>query len=387
MVVVFSTCIGDAKRSDDVVILNDNGLQYAGSATCANCHQDIYKTHLNTAHFKTSGPANDSTIKGSFEPGKNIYEYNPKMTVVMEKRDGKFVQAGMFQGHEEMVQPFDMVIGSGVKGQTYLFWFKNILYQLPVSYYTPSNSWTNSPGYPNDRVLFDRSIVGRCLECHGTFFKKLSEDKFPVEYDKSKVIYGIDCERCHGPSKKHVDFQTENPLVKTAQYVINPAKLSRQQQLDACALCHSGLRKSLKPSFSFITGDTLDQYSEINYDTSLTTQLDVHSNQYGLLTASKCFRVSKVMTCSTCHNAHTNERGNREIFSMRCQSCHSVENHNFCKLKTDANILKKNCVDCHMPEAPSKVLTLRVEENKAVVPSMVRTHLIAVYDSLRVLKN
>jgi nitrate/TMAO reductase-like tetraheme cytochrome c subunit len=72
---------------------------------------------------------------------------------------------------------------------------------------------------------------------------------------------------------------------------------------------------------------------------------------------------------------------------MRCQSCHSVDKHTFCTLKADANILKKNCIDCHMPEAPSKVLTLRVEENKAVVPSMVRTHLIAVYDSLRVLKN
>ena len=33
-------------------------------------------------------------------------------------------------------------------------------------------------------------------------------------------------------------------------------------------------------------------------------QLDVHSNQYGLLAASKCFQASDALTCTTCHAPH-----------------------------------------------------------------------------------
>lgn len=383
-IIVFSTCVGDGAKDQVITITHENGQQYAGSPTCAKCHQEIYKTHLATAHYRTSAPASDETIKGSFDPGKNIFDYNPQMRVVMEKRDDKYFQAAYLQGNADMAQPFDMVIGSGTKGQSYLFWYNNMLFQLPVSYYTPADSWTNSPGYPDNHVLFNRPITGRCLECHGTYFKKISsQDTFPVEYDRNQIVYGIDCERCHGPAKMHVDFQQANPNVKTAKYIINPASLSRKQQLDACALCHSGLRKSIKPSFSFITGDNLENYSEPDYDSSKTAELDVHGNQYGLLTASKCFKMSKDMNCSTCHDTHVKERGNHALFSSRCQNCHSMEKNNFCTVKGDISYIKNNCIKCHMPETPSKILTLRIMEDKDVVPNMVRTHLIGIYKDVK----
>ena len=139
------------------------------------------------------------------------------------------------------------------------------------------------------------------------------------------------------------------PDEKKAKFIINPALLSRQQKLDNCALCHSGLRENSKPSFSFVTGDKLDDYSTPDYKADTIAQLDVHGNQYGLLTASKCFKMS-TMDCSSCHNVHVNEANNPELFSQRCMNCHNNANHNFCTQPAmQGLVLNNNCIDCHMP--------------------------------------
>src|SRR5438045_8937759 len=125
-------------------------------------------------------------------------------------------------------------------GQSYLYGKDDHLYQLPITYFTAANAWSNSPGFP-DKVRFDRMITSRCLECHTTFIKKISSPEEENEkFDSQKIMYGVDCEKCHGPAAKHVEFQTQNPKINTAKYIINPAKLSRQQNLDLCALCHGG---------------------------------------------------------------------------------------------------------------------------------------------------
>ncbi|HYK56015.1 MAG TPA: hypothetical protein VEV15_06015, partial [Flavisolibacter sp.] len=110
--------------------------QFAGSATCAGCHKDVYESHLRTAHYNTSHPALEKYIKGSFLKGKNIYQYNPALAVAMEKRDSGLYQVVYYQGEEKMVLPFDMVIGSGAKGQSFAYWKDNWLFQMPITYFT-----------------------------------------------------------------------------------------------------------------------------------------------------------------------------------------------------------------------------------------------------------
>ncbi len=83
--------------------------------------------------------------------------------VVMEKRDSGFYQVGYYKGSEKVAGRFDIVVGSGSKGQTYITRFHKQLYQLPVSYFTAAGSWANSPLYPVYPVLFNRPITSRCL--------------------------------------------------------------------------------------------------------------------------------------------------------------------------------------------------------------------------------
>ena len=110
----------------------------------------------------------------------------------------------------------DITLGSGRQGQTYLFWQENVLFQLPVSYHAPSDSWSNSPGYPTDQILFNRSVSARCLECHATYFKSGKPTDGNETFDRKQVMLGVDCERCHGPAARHVTFHLKNPSGRKA---------------------------------------------------------------------------------------------------------------------------------------------------------------------------
>src|SRR3978361_2126034 len=114
------------------------GNLYAGSASCAKCHSNLYNSYLHTAHFIASVPASDSTIHGSFNRDSNIINISQSQKVVMEKRDSKFFQNYYKNGKSVESQRFDIVFGA-VKGETYLYWKGNELYELPVSYYAKQN--------------------------------------------------------------------------------------------------------------------------------------------------------------------------------------------------------------------------------------------------------
>jgi Cytochrome c554 and c-prime len=379
-ILMISACNDPAKRTG---IQNNDGKKFAGSASCAGCHKSIYESHIKTAHYLDSRPATKEFIKGSFSEGKNKFVINKWMEVVLEQKKNAYFQTAYIDGNELQSEPFEMVIGSGRKGQSYLYWKDDRLYQLPVSYYTPLNSWCNSPGYPENTILFDRIIPPACLECHSSYVK-IEEDKdnLPV-FDKTTMIYGIDCERCHGPAADHVSFYNEHPGEKTAKHVISTKQLDRQQRLDGCALCHSGFRGAIKPAFSFSVGDKLDDYSRAGYSPDSISTLDVHGNQYGLLMASKCFKMAHQLDCSSCHNVHANEANNAKIFSQRCIICHTETKHTgFPVPAGKGSILNENCIDCHMPMLPSQKIMLAVDRTEKAVPDMIRTHLIAVYPEI-----
>ncbi|MGH2648812.1 MAG: multiheme c-type cytochrome, partial [Ginsengibacter sp.] len=346
--------------------------KYAGSAVCASCHRDIYDTHIKTAHYLDSRPAAKKFIKGSFAKGENGFVYNKWMEVKLVQKKDSFYQRAYINGTEYQTERFDIVIGSGRKGQTYLYWDDNKLFELPVSYYTNLNSWCNSPGFPDNFIKFDRLIPAQCLECHGTYAKADIDENGETFYDRKQILYGIDCERCHGPAADHVAYQQQHPEDTTAKYILSIPKLARQQRLDGCALCHSGFRVPIKPAFEFTIGDTLDKYSHVRYNTDSTSTLDVHGNQYGLLTASKCFRMSKQLDCVSCHNVHVNEANSPKIFSQRCIACHAETTHTSFTLPADKHVLlADNCVDCHMPMLPSKKIVLNVANADNVVPDVV----------------
>lgn len=381
LAVCLSTATCDSLNNDVKLsgIVHPDGKAFAGSQSCGGCHSSIHDSHSKTPHFLTSHPADTASVKGNFDASRNTFTLGDGLEVVMQRKGDKLYQVGYVDGMEVNARPMDIVIGSGRKGQTFLYWNNSELFQLPVSYYSPLDAWCNSPGYPKDQILFNRNISGRCLECHGTFFKSEKSNDQAEVFDRNQVMLGVDCERCHGPAADHVTFHLAHPEERKAQRIINPDRLTRKQKLDNCALCHSGIRKMIRPSFSFIVGDKLEDYSIPDYAADEAANLDVHGNQFGLLTASECFRKSD-MDCSSCHDVHVRETGNLELFSRRCMNCHAPGTPDFCKqIETPGLLLTSNCIDCHMPALPSSQVMLGMDDREQTIPDLVTTHRISIY--------
>jgi hypothetical protein len=352
------------------------------SQSCRACHGEIFDSFVRTAHFQTSRQADARSVKGSFADGHNtLRTRSAGVHFKMERRRDSLYQTG----HESAgviprtrTERVDLVIGSGRKGQSYLYWRDGLLYQLPVSWLVEPAAWMNSPGYEDGKVNFDRLIPPRCLECHSSSFRlesvgRLERTATGVRYAGDYEV-GISCRNCHGDGKGHAEHHSANPADKSARLILNPARFERERKLDGCALCHSGPREAKKPSFSYRPGERLDDYFQ---PTASQTSLapDVHGNQIALLRRSKCFRSSPEMSCSTCHNVH---RAERDLAQMagKCLQCHQTGQ---CKLssKLDQARLLGDCVECHMPNRPSQLI--RINTPAGNYSPAYRQHTIGVY--------
>lgn len=371
----------DVENTAEAVATHFTGKEYAGSKTCASCHSQVYEDHLQTAHFSSSKMFDPSNLTSLFESDQNQLSLSDSIDLIMRKRGDRYYQDGFYADSLGDSKPFDITIGSGKRGQTYLYWKEDFLYQLPVSHYTATNSWINSPGYRTDQIDFSRAVKVGCMECHATYLQE--KDDFLGKgnrYVKDEVMLGISCEGCHGPGKAHADFHFKNPEEKEPQEMVKYAELTREQRLHSCALCHSGAGTHTKKPFEFMMGGTLDRLSYEKFDPEKAEKLDVHANQYGLLTASQCFIQSPQMDCITCHDVHQDQVNQLEMFSAKCLDCHSKEESIDCGLRSDmGGDLDKNCIDCHMPNMETGNISIFESTAKDVLPTKMRTHLIAIY--------
>jgi hypothetical protein len=306
----------------------------------------------------------------------------------MEARGGSFFETastGFGTTVETRTEKIDIVTGSGKRGQTFLYWQGDQLFELPVSFWTAGQRWINSPGYDDGTANFSRPINPACLECHVSYVRPLSDSQDTNRFDRASFEPGIRCETCHGPGTRHATLETamrshpptSNPRVEgelAASAIVNPAKLARDRQIDLCALCHNGIaREPLGAAFSYVPGAPLSKYFR-PLETAAVEHPDVHGNQVGLLERSNCFRNSPTMTCSTCHNVHAPER-EAASYSEKCLTCHRWQ---ACpESKHIGAAIKSRCIDCHMPLEPTTVIVSTTAG--AEVHATMRNHWIKVY--------
>jgi hypothetical protein len=359
-------------------------IVYAGDAACVSCHHEQSDTYLHTAHHLTSQSPNKDSILGSFRDGSNVLMIadpakavdNPGLYFKMEARADGFYQTavvGWPGAMQQRSERMDVVIGSGVRGQSYLYWRGDRLFELPVSYWSDGHRWINSPGYQDGTMNFSRAVIPRCLECHATSIDVLSMDPLTNAYHKASLVTGISCERCHGPGTQHIALHQAKTKA-AGEAILNPAKFSRDRQVDLCALCHNGIRsEGLQPAFSYVPGQALDGYLQASA-AEVAAHPDVHGNQVGLLKQSRCYASSPKMSCSTCHDVHQQERP-AAAYSDRCLTCHQVESCGMAK--TMGRRIAENCIDCHMPVEPTKAIASETA-GEMIRPKM-RNHWIKVY--------
>jgi len=348
-----------------------------GDTTCLSCHADK-ASFEGTAHRLTTRHPSRSTIAGDFRAGANILRTtNPKLYFRMHADSSGFYETAVSGSPPDTTtrtEKIAYVAGSNRKGQSFLYWQKDRLYQLPISYWKSLGTWINSPGpsYVDGVANFDRAVAPRCFECHATWIEPRPDVGVVNRFDSTGAILGVTCERCHGAGNEHV--ANERSLIHAVKRVaiVNPARLGRERKIQACAQCHGGIGEPITPAFTYVTGLPLERYLYLR-PAANEVQVDVHGNQVALLARSRCFQSSQ-MTCATCHDVHRTQRDVREL-SGRCLTCHQAQTHK--PLPEQTQPLTGRCVDCHMPLQPSNLIVsaLRGEKERALV----RSHWIKVY--------
>jgi len=357
---------------------------YVNSATCAGCHQDIAKTYRLTGMARSFyRPAAENTIE-DYRVHNTVYNRASDRYYTMLERDGKWYQRRNqigFGGKEANVveKQIDYVIGSGNHSRTYLYRnSEGNLVEMPVSWYSEKGGyWAMSPGYdrPN-QPDFRRTIVNECFSCHNSYPQSVQPPEsaqpgtqmgashfrashFTDPTFGDRVPEGIDCQRCHGPGRAHVEAASSGKATpeRIRRAIVNPARLDRDRQLETCLQCHlettsrmpSKLPRYDRAPFSYQPGEPLTAYFGY-FDYAPGTG---HDDRFEIVNAafrlrmSVCFRSSR-MTCTTCHNPHRIPRGKdaTRLYSDVCRSCHADTHASETPVKAD-------CIECHMPKRRS----------------------------------
>jgi predicted CXXCH cytochrome family protein len=278
----------------------------------------------------------------------------------MSEHDGQWFQrrhqAG-FDGMETnaLETRVDYIIGSGNHARSYLHRADDgHLIELPVSWYTENGGyWAMSPGYDrSNQQDFRRAVAFSCLFCHNAYpdAPPAEEGIFPAALPE-----GIDCQRCHGPGSAHVEAAgRQAPADAIRRAIVNPARLSRDRQLDVCMQCHLETTSRPLPNvvarfehgpFDYRPGQPLTDYF-LFFDSARASagedNFEIAHAAYRLR-KSKCFQASQ-MTCTTCHNPHEAPRGAEAAarYNAGCRNCHAGAHATGVPAGGD-------CISCHMP--------------------------------------
>ncbi|HEY6183879.1 MAG TPA: tetratricopeptide repeat protein [Terriglobales bacterium] len=333
---------------------------YVDPATCEICHAQIAKTfHLTGMGRSFSKLRGDKPFDG-FKNHNRLYHETSNRYYTMTDRGAKFYerrhQIG-FDGKETNVIECqaDYEIGSGNHARTFVHRKPDgELLEMPVSWYSERGGyWAMSPGYDRSAHLdFRRPVVEGCMSCHNAYPRSdLSGDALPE---------GIDCQRCHGPGKAHVDAMKAGDVDAGRRAIVNPAKLDRDRQLEVCMQCHLETTSSPLPFQirryehavnSFTPGNDLGDYF-IYFDhasgNSRDDKFEIAGAAYRLR-KSACFQRSQ-MTCLTCHDPHDIPHGPAAVqhYVSVCKNCHQDVHKNGVPRVQKAR--SGTCMDCHMPK-------------------------------------
>src|SRR2546421_2190933 len=124
--------------------------------SCQPCHQTIVATFIQTAHFQTSAEATAQSVKARFSEGHNLLRTGAAgIYFRMERRNGAFYQTGVDSGQgTSRAERIDVVIGSGRRGQSYLYWRGGLPFSFSGFLLTGNGPGVNKPGHPDGRRDF-----------------------------------------------------------------------------------------------------------------------------------------------------------------------------------------------------------------------------------------
>jgi hypothetical protein len=333
---------------------------YVGMETCRSCHSTIYDTYIQTGMGQSWGLANKAKSAADYSPPKALVYDSVKDFYYKPYWDGDSLSILEFRlnGKDTVhrrTEKVSYIVGSGQHTNSHLIDINGYLHQAPITFYTQKGKWDLAPGFEKGmNSRFDRKIELECISCHNGYpdFVEGSLNKYKT------VKLGIDCERCHGPGSLHVADKQSGHIVDTAKQtdytIVNPRKLSTEQQNNLCQRCHLqgiAVLNDQKTFFDFLPSDDLHKTVNVFMPTYSGEEKNmIMASHVERMKMSNCYVNSGKMSCINCHNPHVSVKVTPQSqYLNACKSCHGSKDPCSEKLVV-RNLKKDNCIECHMPK-------------------------------------
>jgi tetratricopeptide (TPR) repeat protein len=302
-------------------------------------------------------PARSNQIE-NYTAGNPYYHQASDIWYRMEIRGAEYFQSQYqigFDGKQTNIveKRIDYIVGSGNHSRTYLHrTAQNTLIELPLAWYAEKGGyWAMNPGYDKpDHEGFRRRIQYDCMFCHNSYPDVSATAPFSTEaVFPPRLPEGIDCQRCHGPGRAHVESTQKRGNI------VNPAKLSPERQAEVCMQCHlettsfplpGALIRDGREPFSYRPGEPLAGF-KLFFDHApgrvRDEKFEIAGAAYQLNRSACLLKTGGKLTCTTCHNPHDVRHGAEasEHYNAVCNDCHAA-------LPKHAD--SADCTGCHMPK-------------------------------------
>jgi tetratricopeptide (TPR) repeat protein len=352
--------------------------EYAGSASCRECHREEYDQWADSHHGLAERRADSNTCQAAFSAAKT---FGPAgQPVEFAVRDGTYAvtttgvsgQRETFMvdgviGHDPLVE---FLVGApGGRRQV----FSTAWDPRRKEWFDVFGSEERLPGEWGHWTGRGMNWNSMCAACHNTGLRK-NYDATNDAYHTEMAEMSVGCESCHGPLQAHVQWQHRS--AKGGRKDPTVTSMSREKKLDACGACHarrSELTGDFKPGDDF-----LDHFELAMVDGTDLYYPDgqVHEEDYEYASFLGSRMHDRGVTCIDCHQPHST----KPLFpgNFLCLRCHngSYTNapvidpvaHSHHKVRgyaADGKLTDKDlthfkpdgfvetggeCVNCHMPQ-------------------------------------
>ncbi len=328
--------------------------QYAGSASCRECHRNTYELWRQSNHGLAERPMDPEMDDAAF--ASRSFKHGTQSTEI-RKTGGRFeVIADGFDGRREAYQA-QRVIGNRPLRQYLVAAPGGRLQTLEASYDPAKDQWFNVFGDEDRKPGEWGHWTGRgmnwnnmCASCHNTRVRK-NYDIETDSYATAMAELTVGCEACHGPMKNHVLWQQRHGSKKADPTL---RKFTPDRWLDTCGSCHARRREL---TGDYVPGDSFFSH----YSLSIPDHTDlfypdgqVRDEDYEYTSFLSSRMNQSNVRCVNCHNPHTA----RPILegNTLCMSCHNgsfpkspkidAATHTFHKPDSTGSL----CTECHMPQ-------------------------------------
>jgi tetratricopeptide (TPR) repeat protein len=335
-------------------------VRYVGDETCARCHPaqtEGYRRHpMGRSLTSVAGRLPLERFDASAGNPFNTLGYHFAVEVGAGSMTHKAVRADSKGAPvAEENSRIEYIMGSGVRGRSYLMAHDGYLFQSPISWFSQKNAWDLSPGfehfYPPDRV-----VERLCLFCHANQVQPIGHTRNRYQ-EPIFQGFAVGCERCHGPGELHVRARENGEAISASidDTIVNPESLPPNLRESVCQQCHlQGEQRLLRAgheTFDFRPGLPLEDFWAVFVADNSTRKA---VGQVEQMYESRCFRDSKgELGCISCHDPHDLPAPEKagEYYRGRCLHCH---NDSSCSLPlVERKLRNDHCSDCHMPRLSS----------------------------------